>query len=133
MKKPKAFVTDHAALRYLERVLGFDVEELKRQMARAVDRAVAAGAGSVVLGGWRYVLKDDAAGRPAVVTVEPATDPQNRRRSRLRTGGIAEVEPATCAVPGCGNAVSDRNPIGLCQVHGGRQMPHVKPMRKDAR
>ena len=132
MKKPRAFVTDHALVRYFERVLGFDIDALKDEIARAVDASVQVGGGAVVLEGHRYVLKAGADGGPTVVTITPATEPLNRRRSGLRTGGIAEVEPDTCAVPGCGNAVSDRNPTGLCQVHGGRFKQAVRAARRSA-
>lgn len=130
MKKPRTYVTDHAIVRYFERVLGFDVPALKEEIARTADAAVKTGATGVVLGRWRYVVKFDEYGFPSVVTIEPATDPLNRRRSGLRTGGLAGAEPETCAVPGCGNAVSDRNPTGVCQVHGGRLNQALKGPRR---
>jgi hypothetical protein len=120
MKRPRVHVTEHALLRYLERVMGLDVAALRLEIARTVDRAAEAGARAVTIAGHRYVLDFRADGAPIVVTVEPAADWANKRRCGLRTGGGTEAEPDTCAVPGCGNAVSDRNETGLCQIHGGR-------------
>lgn len=120
MKRPRVHVTEHALLRYLERVMGVDVAALRIEIARAVDRAAEAGARAVCIGNHRYVLDFRADGAPIVVTVEPAAEWANKRRSGLRTGGATAAEPETCAVPGCGNAVSRRNETGLCQVHGGR-------------
>ena len=132
MKKPRAFVTDHALVRYFERVLGFDIDALKDEIARAVDASVQVGGGSVVLDGMRYVLKAGADGGPTVVPIPPSADPLNARRSGLRTGGIAEVEPDPCAVPRCGNTARDRNPTDLCQVHGGRFKQAVRAARRSA-
>lgn len=37
MKKPVTHITDHALLRYLERVLQVDVESLRRDLGREID------------------------------------------------------------------------------------------------
>lgn len=113
-------------MRYLERVMGLDLPALRREIAQAVERATEAGASAVVIAGFRYVLAERADGSPIVITIEPATEWANKRRSGLRTGGRGAGEPASCVVPECGNAVSDRNPTGLCQVHGGRVKEPVK-------
>jgi len=39
VKKPLAHVTDHAVLRYLERVKGVDIDAVRDELGRVVDRA----------------------------------------------------------------------------------------------
>ncbi|WP_420324614.1 hypothetical protein [Mameliella sp.] len=39
MKKPRHRVTDHAVLRYLERVQGIDIEALRRELGARIDAA----------------------------------------------------------------------------------------------
>ena len=67
-------ITDHAVLRYLERVKGVDVAAARAEIAARV--AVAAdhpGATGVLSGGFRFTLGTDA-----VITVVPVH--QNKRR-----------------------------------------------------
>lgn len=73
MKKPRAFVSDHAVVRYLERVVGIDVERFRREIGHRVDRAVEMGASGCVVGGYEYRLKDGH-----VTTVVEATRPDLR-------------------------------------------------------
>lgn len=68
MKRSRLRVSDHAVLRYLERVGGFDIERLRREIARRVETAVQAGACGVVVDGWSFRIKDDPQG-PVVTTV----------------------------------------------------------------
>lgn len=49
-------VSDHAVLRYLERVLGVDVEQLRAAIAEACERHQ--GAPSVKAGGARFLMRD---------------------------------------------------------------------------
>lgn len=69
------YVSDHACLRYLERVYGLDIEALKEEMmSPAVDVAVEFGCDTVKLGnGARLRLVGDV-----VQTVLPK--PEKRRR-----------------------------------------------------
>ena len=60
MKRSRLRVSDHAVLRYLERVGGFDIERLRREIARR--------ACGVVVDGWSFRSKDDPQG-PVVTTV----------------------------------------------------------------
>lgn len=54
----KAPVTDHAFVRYLERVLGHDVEEMKRYMVTPnIKAAIGLGATSVCVDGVTYKIK----------------------------------------------------------------------------
>ncbi len=63
---PAAIVTDHALVRYLERVVGIDVEAHRREVAELVGVAVAHGAGALVRDGHRYCLSN-----AFVTTVKP--------------------------------------------------------------
>ena len=70
MKRVRTRVCDHALLRHLERVGGFDIEGLRQAIARAVDEPARAGATGVVIGDHVYRIRDDGAG-PIVTTVIP--------------------------------------------------------------
>lgn len=59
MKKPLAYVTDHALLRHLERVKGIDVEAVRTELGHKVDAAIEAGARATIAEGIRYVLVED--------------------------------------------------------------------------
>jgi hypothetical protein len=65
---PKLRVSDHAMLRYLQRVGGFNIEGLRRQMELRVERIYAPGCASILIDGYRYLVKEGADG-PVVVTV----------------------------------------------------------------
>ncbi|WP_102226902.1 hypothetical protein [Acidimangrovimonas sediminis] len=77
MKKSIVTVTDHAVLRYLERVEGLDVERVRREIGRRVDRVALAGASAVLIEGHRYVLSPMG----SVVTVMSAARPERGRGS----------------------------------------------------
>ena len=64
---PKVTVSDHAVLRYIERIHGIDVERIRHEMmpkelAKAID--MAGGCGKFPTGECRYVVRDNT-----VVTV----------------------------------------------------------------
>jgi hypothetical protein len=77
VKKPVAHVTDHAVLRYLERVKGIDVEAVRLEVGHVVDRAVEMGAGAAIIDGVRYVLNERT-----IVTVTPVKMVPLRGRAR---------------------------------------------------
>jgi len=86
MKKPRHRVSDHAVLRYLQRVQGFDIEALRRRIGRIVDRHQEHGAASgIISGGFVYKLKGGV-----VATVFPANrrhpKPENRGRRGAKHG-----------------------------------------------
>lgn len=90
MKRPRTLVSDHAVVRYLERVEGLDVVALKAEIAWRVDYAARLGASAVIIAGYRYVIGHDVAGQPVVVTVEPhGQDTPIRRSGRRDTGDEA--------------------------------------------
>lgn len=84
--KPVAIVSDHAVLRYLERVEGVDLDALRRQIARTVDQAARQGATGVVVDGFCYKLVQDSVAGPVVATVRVAgsLDVRHGRRRRVR-------------------------------------------------
>ncbi|WP_297772724.1 hypothetical protein [uncultured Roseovarius sp.] len=57
MKKPLHPVTDHAVIRYLERVKGVDIEALRREIGRVADAGIEAGATGVISGGFVYRIE----------------------------------------------------------------------------
>lgn len=81
MKKPLTNVTDHALVRYFERVLGVDMETPRRIIGHQVDEAVRLGCCSVVIEGYRYLITDGV-----VTTVLEASqpDPRTGRQRRQR-------------------------------------------------
>ena len=73
----RLIVTDHAVLRYLERLGGFNIDGLRNEIRARLQAAADAGAGAVVIDGHSFLI-DHSAGGPAVVTVLPVTkSPRN--------------------------------------------------------
>lgn len=83
MSRRRIHVTDHALVRYLDRVHGVDIERLRLRIARAARSGTEVGADAVVKDGVRYCLADHT-----VVTVTgPAGRPCKRglrARKKLR-------------------------------------------------
>lgn len=77
MKKPRHPVTDHAVIRYLERVQGVDIEGLRRQIGRLVDHGLEAGACGVISGGFVYRIEG---GCVVTITRRHTQYPGRRRR-----------------------------------------------------
>lgn len=73
MKKSLHPVTDHAVIRYLERVEGMDIEAVRRRIGRKVDRAVELGATGAVVDGVVYRMREGV-----VITVAPRCLPNKR-------------------------------------------------------
>lgn len=79
MKKSLVRVSDHAVVRYLERGLCIDIEGLRRRIGRQADKAAAAGASAIIIGGLRYRVVDGC-----LITVEPTGTRGRRRRQKLK-------------------------------------------------
>lgn len=72
MSRRRPHVSDHAMLRYLERVVGIDVEAHRRDIERRVVHAVELGASGLISDGFRYAISD-----VRVTTVVPvSSDPR---------------------------------------------------------
>ena len=82
MKKPLAHVTDHAVLRYLERVKGLDIDAIRLELGHVVDRAIELGAGAAVVDGVKYVLNEKTVVTCTEVKSIPLRGRANRRRER---------------------------------------------------
>ena len=80
MRKP--VVTDHAAIRYLERVYGVDIKALKRRIAKSTEEGRKAGASAVLSDGVRYTLSP--AGNVTSVTGVDGPETNRRRRWKAR-------------------------------------------------
>ena len=80
MSKDPDIVTDHAVLRYLERVYGVDIKALKRRIERMTAKGRKAGAEAQISDGVHYRLSKS--GR--VVTVHGPSTPQSNRARRWR-------------------------------------------------
>jgi hypothetical protein len=71
-------VSDHAVLRYLERVGGFEIEKLRSEMEARAQKLVVPGAASVIIDGYRFVIRQGASG-PVVVTILEKGDEATRQ------------------------------------------------------
>lgn len=73
MTRPaRTIVSDHAVLRYLERVGGFDIAALRAEIADRVDPAAQIGASGIVIDGFTFIIRHGAMG-PVVTTVVART------------------------------------------------------------
>lgn len=66
-------VTDHAVVRYLERVMGVDVKAIRRQIAKNARLAEEHDCSAVNSGGFHYVMQGTS-----IVTVTPQNEPNKR-------------------------------------------------------
>lgn len=78
-----AYVSDHAVLRYLERVVGIDIEAIRRDlMSPTVQRAIDVGCDTVILGnGARLKLVGDIV---QTVLAKEMRDHHHRKHGRKR-------------------------------------------------
>jgi hypothetical protein len=85
-KKPRLRVSDHAIVRYLERVGGFDIDGLRAQIAARLQAAADAGASSIRVDDHLFILGDDLTGPVVVTVLEKSVDAEGHDR-RFRYGG----------------------------------------------
>ena len=78
MPKRPSIVTDHALVRYLERVYGVDMEGLRRRIEQVTEDARAQGASAANCDGVSYRLSDN--GRVVSVTGVNGQPSSNRAR-----------------------------------------------------
>lgn len=76
-------VSDHAIVRWLERVRGVDIEAFRAEIVATVQAAVDAGAKQISVGGVTYIL--DGA---VVTTVSPNASPTSTRINGIRANGV---------------------------------------------
>lgn len=82
MKKPRHPASDHAVVRYLERVKGMDIDAVRREIGRVVDQGLEAGACGVISGGFVYRIEGGC-----VVTITRQNTPRPGRRRRKAPNG----------------------------------------------
>lgn len=70
MKRLPVRVSDHAVLRYLQRVGGFEVEALRDQLRDRIAPLAMAGVESVQVDGFRYLMQEDKTGLVVVTVME---------------------------------------------------------------
>lgn len=59
MSRNKQIVTDHALVRYIERVLGVNLQEVRRAiLTDSIKAAVKGGAASVTIDGFTYIIEN---------------------------------------------------------------------------
>jgi hypothetical protein len=93
MQKP-IIISDHAILRYMERILGFDMEVLRQKLTKEVGRVAGTGAKTFTSGGVTYVLETLPSGGLCVVTVlteKMRSGTHHRQQFARRRKAVAET------------------------------------------
>jgi hypothetical protein len=75
--KTSMFVSDHAVLRWLERVHNIDIDQVRAKIAEKVQYAIGTGASALIMGNIRFELSPDG----HVITVIKK-DKKNRNRPK---------------------------------------------------
>ncbi len=78
---PRVIVSDHALLRYFERVLEVDMDQVRAKLAAEIAAAAAAGATKYTKGGTVFVMDRTPSGDICIVTV--LTEKMRRHNNRL--------------------------------------------------
>ena len=84
-------VTDHALLRYVERVFGLDIEMVRTHIEKSVRGPAIAGATTTTIDGYVYCLKERGNGAVAVTTILD-TDMRAKRYRRHHRNPNEEEE-----------------------------------------
>lgn len=72
-------VSDHALVRYLQRIGGFDIERLRSTIAARCAEAARAGASGIIIDGHEFIIQRAFDGSAVVTTVLPPQAKQNRK------------------------------------------------------
>ncbi|WP_313350513.1 hypothetical protein [Paracoccus sp. (in: a-proteobacteria)] len=70
--KRRVIISDHAMLRYLERVGGFEIEKLRGEIGARLQPYSGIGYGAVVIDGHAYVIDSNPLKGAILVTVLPS-------------------------------------------------------------
>jgi hypothetical protein len=84
MTTPKLTISDHAVLRYLERVGGFDIDRLRRSMTDKIRAVHVPGANRVTIDGIVFTVRDHE-DRSVITTTMSNTKNHCPRRNRKRS------------------------------------------------
>lgn len=85
-------VTDHAILRYFERIHGFDIEMIRKHIEAAVSVPAKVGATTVTIDGYVYCLVERDDGDVAVTTILDSTMRAKRYNRHKRRGHYKETD-----------------------------------------
>lgn len=83
----KLHVTDHAVLRWIERVYGIDLDKIRDEITAAVLPAATLGATQLSCNGVTIALRHNAPGEASITTVLPAHSPGSGRTGATLAGG----------------------------------------------
>lgn len=84
MSKRRVYVSDHALLRYLQRIGGFDIEGLRASIAKRIEGHIVSTPMTVVLDGYRFLVRDGDKGAVLVTVVDKEDCLVNRDMSHGR-------------------------------------------------
>lgn len=77
-------VTDHAVLRYLERVGGFDIRKLRSEMTRRITEARVPGTSHVQLDGISFVIREEEDCHVVTTTMTGGAHKPSKKRKGCR-------------------------------------------------
>ena len=83
MTKPRIAISDHALIRYIERVQGVSLDPMRRELEAMLAPAMHAGACSKVVNGFTYMFRkgvDEDTGKP-MISLATIYSPEMRRQS----------------------------------------------------
>ncbi len=80
--KPRVHITDHALIRYIERVKGFDVDKIRAEIENLVAPTLGTKATGISANGFTYRIQDGA-----VTTVVPGSTPAGAKRKSAEFHG----------------------------------------------
>lgn len=84
MTAPNLEVSDHAVLRYLERVGGFAIEKLRSELVARISAERIMGSPYIPIDGIVFVVRDNGKG-PVVTTVLQDNGPRKPRKRRKKS------------------------------------------------
>ena len=85
-------ISDHAVVRYLERIKGVDIEAVRAEIMALCAHAFETEAQAMVVGGHRYVIATDM----TVTTVEPIGYARSVSRTRQMRLSEGRPKPEAC-------------------------------------
>lgn len=82
----EVYITDHAVVRYLERVMGFDLEPIRDKIRKACASALHVDVPHITVGGFVYSIAHHPGDKfPSVTTIQPvAYKPSVRAGMKMR-------------------------------------------------
>jgi len=78
-------ISDHALLRFIERIYGLDLEPVRQELVRRCEKAAAAGAARLIIDDTVFCFGPGPEGKVVVVTIVDREMYAERRQQPLRT------------------------------------------------